>query len=164
MKHLRLGIAGLIGTTLLFAQSNPSSNEPSGRALVGRHYVEAYRMNRVNETSTPGNIRLLPGYVNTYVKPVDSATAGRIWKANGLVVSYDIGLDAGHYETDPQWTKPAVWQTEQIVGGKRVVCIYTSSKTLLISFPDDLANFYAKVRNQRDTTDMMLMVLTYRSR
>jgi hypothetical protein len=126
--------------------------------------VEGYRSAQLNQTSAPGNIRLLPGYVNTYVKPIDSAAAGRIWKADGLVISYDIGLDAGHYENNPHWTKRAVWQTEQVVGGKRVVCIYAKSRELLIAFPDDLANFHAKVRNQRDITDMMLIVLTYGSR
>jgi hypothetical protein len=132
---------------------------------VGRSSpVQGYTPAQVNQPSAPGNIRLLPGYVNTYVKPIDSAAAGSISKVGGLVISYDIGLDAGHYEHNPQWTKRAVWQTEQVVGGKRVVCIYTKSRELLITFPDDLANFHAKVRNQRDITDMMLMVLTYGSR
>src|SRR5580704_6279294 len=126
--------------------------------------VEGYRPPQVHQTSAPGNVRLLPGYVNTSVKPIDSAAAGSIWKPGGLVISYDIGLDAGHYENDQQWTKRAVWETEQVVGGKRVVCIYTRSRELLIAFPDDLANFHGKVRNQRDITDMMLMVLTYGSR
>ena len=89
---------------------------------------------------------------------------GASGRRTGFVISYDIGLDAGHYENNPQWTKRAVWQTEQVVGGKRVVCIYTRSRELLIAFPDDLANFHAKVRNQRDITDMMLIVLTYGSR
>jgi hypothetical protein len=78
-----------------------------------------------------------------------------------MVVSYDIGGAAGHYEDGPHWKNRAAWRTEQVIDGKRVVCIYTKSKELLIAFPDDLANFYAKARTQRDITDMMLMVLTY---
>ena len=57
-----------------------------------------------------------------------------------------------------------VWRTEQVIGGERVVCIYTKSNELLIAFPGELANFYATVRNQRDVADMMLMVLTYGSK
>jgi len=112
-------------------------------------------------TLGPGNVRLLPGYVHTPMRPIDSAAAGRISKAHGLVVSYDIGLAAGHYENDPHWKNRAAWRTEQLIDGKRVVCIYTKSKELLIAFPDQLANFYGRVRTQRDITDMMLMVLTY---
>ncbi len=116
------------------------------------------------KASGPRNIRLLPGYVNTSVRPLDSAAGGRISKPHGLVIVYDIGLAAGHYETDPEWTDHARWRTEQVINGKRVVCIYSRSKQLLVTFPDDSANFYAKIRNPRDWADMMLMVLTYRSR
>jgi hypothetical protein len=113
------------------------------------------------QTLGPGNMRLLPGYVHTPIRPLDSAAAGRISKPHGLVVSYDIGGAAGHYEEAPDWKNRAAWRTEQVIDGKRVVCIYAKSKELLIAFPDDLANFHAKARTQRDITDMMLMVLTY---
>lgn len=59
------------------------------------------------------------------------------------------------------WKNRAVWHTEQLIDGKRVVCIYKESKELLTAFPYSGANFYAKVRKQRDIFDMMLMVLTY---
>ena len=95
------------------------------------------------------------------MRPLDSVWGGRISKPHGIVISYDIGMDACHYEAAPQWTKRAVWRTEQIVGGRKVVCIYTKSNELLITFPGAMANFYAKVRTQRDVADMMLMVLTY---
>jgi hypothetical protein len=75
------------------------------------------------QTSGPGNIRLLSGYVNTKVRPLDSAEAGRISKPDGLVISYDIGLAAGHYETHPEWADHALWRTEQVFNGKRVVWI-----------------------------------------
>ena len=116
------------------------------------------------QTMGPGNIRLLPGYVNATVHPIDSAEAGRISKPDGLLISYDIGMAAGHYETNPKWMDHKRWRTEQVINGKRVVCIYTKSKELLVAFPEDLANFYAKIRNPRDLADMMLMVLTYDSK
>jgi hypothetical protein len=112
----------------------------------------------------PGNIRLLPGYADTPMRPLDSAEVGRISKLHGLVITYDIGLSAGHYEVDPKVTRSAVWQTEQITGGRKVVCIYTKSKTLLITFPESSANFYAKIHNQRDVAEMMLMILTYKEK
>jgi hypothetical protein len=113
------------------------------------------------QTLGPGNIKLLPGYVNTRMHPIDSAEAGRISRPDGLLISYDIGLAAGHYETNPQWIDHRLWRTEQAINGKRVVCIYTKSKELLVTFPDDLANFHAKIRDPRDLADMMLMVLSY---
>ncbi len=116
------------------------------------------------QTLGPGNIQLLPGYLDTRMRPIDSAGAGRISKADGVLISYDIGLAAGHYETHQEWADHALWRTDQVINGKRVVCIYTKSKQLLVTFPDDLANFYAKIRAPRDLADMMLMVLTYGSK
>jgi len=113
------------------------------------------------QTPALTNIVLLPGYVNTSTRPMDSAFSGTISKQHGLVISYDIGLTAGRYDTDPRWNRRAVWQTEQVLNGKRVVCIFTGSKELLISFPESLANFHAKIRSERDLADMLLMVLTY---
>lgn len=113
------------------------------------------------EASIPGNIKLLPGYTHTSVRPIDSAYAGRIWKPHGLVIGYDIGMAAGHYETSLGWTSRAEWKLDQVMNGKRVVCIFTKSHELLIAFPDDLANFTAKIRTKRDLAEMMLMVLTY---
>lgn len=72
-------------------------------------------MAQSNPTSALGNIRLLPGYLNTSVRPIDSSAVGSISKPHGLVISYDIGLDAGHYENNPQWTKRAVWHSEMML-------------------------------------------------
>jgi len=77
------------------------------------------------QTPALTNIVLLPGYVNTSTRPMDSAFSGTISKQHGLVISYDIGLTAGRYDTDPRWNRRAVWQTEQVLNGKRVVCIFT---------------------------------------
>ena len=53
------------------------------------------------QASGAGDIRLLPGYVNTRVRPIDSAEAGRISKPDGLLISYDIGLAAGPMKLIP---------------------------------------------------------------
>lgn len=113
-------------------------------------------------SATPPGIRLLPGYTERKGRPIDSI-GGTISRPHGLVMGYDIGIGAGHYELDPRWTKHALWRTEQIINGKKAVCIFTKSKELLIAFPDDLTNFYAEIHSQRDLADMMLMVLTYGS-
>ena len=115
------------------------------------------------QTLGPGNIQLLLGYLYTRVHPIDSAETGRISGPGGLLISYDIGMAAGHYETHPEWADHALWRTDQVIKGKRVVCIYTKSKEPLVTFPGDLANFHAKIRNPRDLADMMLMLLTYGS-
>ena len=110
----------------------------------------------------PGSIRLLPGYNNRTTQGIDSLT-GMIWKKDGVKIHYDIGEMAGDY-TDCAtcgWTKGEVWRQKQIVSGQEVVLIFTTKRKLIISFPSVHANFYATVANNKELTDMILMVLTY---
>jgi hypothetical protein len=59
------------------------------------------------------------------------------------------------------WTKGEIWRRDQIVGGHKVVMVFTKSKSLIVSFPEDHANFHATITSPADTADMLLMVLTY---
>jgi hypothetical protein len=54
-----------------------------------------------------------------------------------------------------------LWREEQTINGQRVVCVYTKSKELIVSFPKLVANFRAKIRNQNELAAMLLIVLTY---
>jgi hypothetical protein len=136
MRYFTLFLVLLVGSTNILAQSSPAP--------------------------VPGNVRLLPGYEHWEGRTIDSIN-GRIFKPHGLTIRYDMGMNAGHYELQPKWSEHALWRTEQIINGKKAVCIFTKSKELLVAFPDELANFYAEIHSQQDLADMMLMVLTYRS-
>jgi len=112
----------------------------------------------------PGGIRLLPGYTHQLKQGFDSEV-GTISKAGGVTIQYDIGELAGNYaECDPKlcgWTKGEVWRKKQTIKGQAVVLVYTQEKTLIVSFPESRANFYATVDSSEQLTEMLLMVLTY---
>jgi len=141
------------------------------------------------EFPAPGNIKVLLGYHHCLDVGFDSAV-GRIAKAGGVEMMYDIGEDAGNY-TDPHcvscgWTEGEVWRQEQIVNGHKAVFILTvkhkssivkqmvdgrpvfnsvdtSTKMLIVSFPESYANFYATIQTDAQMADMLLMLSTYRA-
>lgn len=106
---------------------------------------------------------MLPGYVH---KPsrfnLDSRT-GVIAQQGGLSIAYDIGTAAGDYTTCKlcDWTKDEIWRREQVVQGHKVVVVFTNTKRLIVSYPEEHANFYATITSPEQMTDMLLMVLTY---
>lgn len=116
---------------------------------------------RPKRKDIPGHIVLLEGYHHVVTDGFDSIT-GRIWKEGGVDIRYDLFM-AGHYEDRKEWTTKIKWKREQVIGGRRVICVLTKDNRLLIAFPEYMANFYAKVRNEKDVADMLLMILTYKS-
>lgn len=112
--------------------------------------------------TVPGNIRLLPGYLSQPGQGFDSQV-GAIVRKGGLKIVYDIGPMAGDYANCKScgWTKDEVWRREQIIGSHKVVIVFTKAKRLIVSFPDQNANFYALITSPAEMTDMLLMVLTY---
>jgi len=112
----------------------------------------------------PGGIRVLPGYTHRHEMGFDSSV-GTIKKPNGLSIHYDIGEMAGVY-TDCKlcgWTDGELWRRKQMIGAHPVVIVYTKAKRLVVSFPEQSANFHAIIKSESDLTDMLLMVLTFRS-
>jgi hypothetical protein len=117
------------------------------------------------EPPVPGSISLLPGYHHRAGQGIDSQT-GVIWKKGALTIHYDIGELAGNYAECGHlcgWTDGEVWRREQVLQGQKVICVFTSKKRLVVSFPESHANFYATVQTDEELTDMLLMLLTFRS-
>ena len=114
------------------------------------------------EVPPPGAIKLLPGYHHRVTQGVDSRT-GLIWKEGGAQIRYDIGEMAGSYTECSWcgWTKDELWRKKQVLNGKEVVCVFTKKRRLIVSFPDERANFYATIRTQAELADMLLMIFTF---
>jgi hypothetical protein len=130
---------------------------------------------------TPGNIRLLPGYSLIQSNAVDAAA----WEIRGprdLRIIAEAGWSEGA-AADPGEAELYSWYREQIVKGwrMRVAMVKSGRKTaydeslgerkrgdvLLVSFIHEpkqqylyAANFMARVKNQEEVVDVLLMVMT----
>lgn len=112
-------------------------------------------------TPPPGRISLLPNYIHRLGHSIDSLVGHISNEKTGFSVGYDIGNGAGDFSVAGEFRKQAVWRREQTIHGHKVVCVFTKTKKLLIVYPDDEANFIARIRNPQELADMMLMVFTY---
>jgi hypothetical protein len=104
-------------------------------------------------------VRLLPGYIFEISPGFEGNAGGSIWHDGGLKIQYILGL----YTADPaDSVKPddVSWKMEQVINNRQMRCIYTKSHELFVSFPRSPAYFRAKIRNERQLTDMLLMVVT----
>ena len=104
-------------------------------------------------------IELLPGYRMNWVPGIDTA-GGTISKTSGIRI-YVLLSGGSASQADLVAAKDVVWREDQVVNGRRVICVFTKSNDLVISFPQQVANFRAHIRNQQDLAEMLLMVLTY---
>jgi len=111
------------------------------------------------QADPPGNIRLLPGYEHQTLQGIDTQV-GRIWKESGLLIHYDIGQVAGNFATAFR-PDQRLWHKEQASETHRGQLTLTKDRMLCVTFPDDVANFYAAVKTEEDIVDMLLMVLNY---
>ena len=128
-----------------------------------------------------GGIRLLNGYQINRQAAID-ADAWNIQK-NGFTIKFESGLNWG-VAADPAHMDTYLWYREQNVNGFKVLLamVKPGQKTvwepensrgmapgsiLLVTFvlsksnPNNTANFWAKVANQEELIDMILMVLTF---
>ena len=85
---------------------------------------------------------------------------GRIWKVGGLSIDFDAGI-YNPKAIDSIEKKDVQWRVDQIWNGHRVVLVYGSSGRVAVSIIDLAANFQAKVHNEQELAEMLLMVLTY---
>ena len=109
--------------------------------------------------TAPGGMKLLTGYRHQSLQGIDTRV-GKIWKKDGLTIHYDIGLLAGNYAKSQAKEAP-VWHKEQVLGGRSVHLTFAKNKTLFVTLQEENANFYAAVKSEEDTADVLLMVLSY---
>ncbi len=114
---------------------------------------------QAEEPTTPGGIKLLPGYKHEKMKGKDTRV-GKVWKEGGLSFQYDIGRGAGN-AAKAQEKSNILWFKEQVVQGRTVHLTLTKDRTLYVTFPHTSANFYGKAKSEEALVDMLLMVLTY---
>ncbi len=105
-------------------------------------------------------MQLLPGYRVTARRGIDSTGGGIASKETGLIISFDMGGNAGNYADSPDVKKNTVWRREQTISGVKFILVYTKSKDLYVTLPPS-TNFFARIRNEHDLADMLLMVLTF---
>jgi hypothetical protein len=104
--------------------------------------------------------RLLPGYKIKISPGSEDGFFGTISSANGLAIAFDFN-GYGAAQTDSVPKDQISWQEEQTVGKNRFIFIYTRSDELVIScFGPSPANFRAKIRNPKDITEVLLIVVT----
>ncbi len=108
----------------------------------------------------PGSIQLLPGYIHKKEQGFDTSV-GKIYKARGLTISYDIGGLAGRTVT-PEDKSEYAWYKEQTINNQTVRIAMSRERALVVTFVESSANFTAVVRTNEDITDVLLMVLTYK--
>jgi hypothetical protein len=109
--------------------------------------------------SSRSPVALLSGYKVQVIPGIDSS-GGKIWKERGLTIEMELCCGFGNAAESVDKSQ-ILWREEQTFNGQRVVCVYTRSKDLIVSFPKLVTNFRAKIRNPNDLTEMLLMVLTF---
>jgi hypothetical protein len=101
----------------------------------------------------PGEIHLLTGF-KVETRSGIEYPSGKIWKDN-FIIDFNVGGTPG-YEADP-----IQWQQEQVVNGHRVVCSFNKTDHLLLTYPYLKSSFHAKIDNQQELTEMLMMALTF---
>jgi len=85
---------------------------------------------------------------------------GAIWKVGGLKIEWDSGLHVG-VAADLVDKKDVAWRENQVINGQQVICVYTRSNDLIVSFPRLVANFQGHIQHQQDLAEMLLMIMTF---
>lgn len=133
-------------TFSLSAQSNKSSLPNSG--VTPRN-------------PPPGGIELLSGYVNLKSQGIDTLV-GEIKKTGGITIHYDIGESAGFYTDYCRFEGNCLWSKVQKINGREVRIGLTAAQLIIVTFPQDSANFYAETTSPENIADFLLMILTYK--
>jgi len=107
----------------------------------------------------PGGIVLLPEYAHTSEQGIDSSV-GRIWKANGITIRYDIGKMAGNHVEQVRTRSPQAYYQAQEVNGRKVTIAIEHQRHVVMTV-DGNANFSADVTSYQELSDVILTVMTY---
>jgi hypothetical protein len=86
--------------------------------------------------------------------------SGTIWKDDGLKIDVFSGLHVG-VAADLVDRKDVAWREEQVINGHEVICVYTNSNNLTVSFPRLVTNFQGHIQHNQDIAEMLLTVLTF---
>lgn len=120
------------------------------------------------ETSSPTQpkslrspVLLLEGY--KYQRTgvgLEGGKSGKIWKDGGVTIDYDEGI---YNENEAAAVKPKeiLWRNTQFINNRRLECVYTKSHEFVATLQAS-TNFSAKIRNQQELADMLLMVVTFK--
>ncbi len=109
------------------------------------------------------SVKLLEGYSLTQAMGDDSYT-GRIWKKDGLHITFDFGVGAG-LAADPSEKSKYKWFQQQIINGHPVYFALVGQDGdthLFVTFSENDANFATKVSTQADVAEALAMILTYK--
>ncbi len=108
----------------------------------------------------PGKaMKLLPGYQIEERTGID-AIEGAIAKRDGLTIRFDIGKFRTNVAS-LQDKERLRWYKEHEANGRPVHLALAKDGTLYITFPYFAANFQARVANETEMAEVLLMVLTY---
>lgn len=110
----------------------------------------------------PGEMSLLPGYTHQRLPGVDTEN-GRIAKVRGLVITYDIGTNAGDKARGYAENNPEAWTftLQRVDGGRATVTVDEPRQFVTVTIDGD-ANFEARdVKSKRDLAELLAMALTY---
>jgi hypothetical protein len=111
----------------------------------------------------PGNIKLLPGYVHTPGRGIDSAI-GKIGKENGLEIFYDNGPMSGKPAVGALTQKEnLLWSKEQEVNGQKFLIVCRKDGAIYVNIAP-FTNFMSVVKSDEELADFLLMIMTYGSR
>jgi len=115
----------------------------------------------VGRTAKPNSaVHLLPGYKMRVFSGIDSE-AGPIREPGGPTNDVEFGCGLGNRAAaiDPS---QVLWREEQTMNGQRVGCVFTRSDHFIVSFVSGhLANFSARIRDQKDLAEVLLMALSF---
>ncbi len=111
----------------------------------------------------PGSINLVDGYIHTKKQGIDTAV-GEISKSNHLKINYDIGFLASNYASRiyNDLGENVAWYKLQKVNDMTLYLIRGKDGTIVATFPETCANFYAKTTSDEEVADFILMIMTYK--
>ena len=148
----------LIGVIALSWACGPDTNAPQQVAPPAQS-LSPGQASRSGEV--PGGIRLLPGYSHESIQGIDTRV-GRIWKDGGPTIRYDIGWFAGNHASNLVESTKYSWSIAHAINGRRFRLTMENTERLVVTFEQDIANFFASpISDQQDLAEVLLMLLTY---
>jgi hypothetical protein len=111
---------------------------------------------------TPFN--LLPGYKIKSVNGFEGGSGGTIWREGGPSINFVEGDFYSQREVDSVPQDQVVWRRDEKIGDREFISIYTRSDELVMSLGGHhhpAADFRAKIRNQLELAEVLLMFVSY---
>ena len=114
------------------------------------------------QPKTLGGIQLQPGFQHMLLGGMDMRR-GRIWKANGPEIVYEIGPLADNPALRHHKAGETAWlRTVRLAKQPFAIALAKDDETVWAAFPEHLASFTAThVRSKEDMADLILMLATF---